>query len=91
MPVRVLIPGPLRRLVDGASELELEGNTVWEVVRDLERKAPGLRNRLSTEDGEIKRFIKLFLNEQDVDKMEGPGTPVDDGDELAIIPAAAGG
>ena len=91
MSVRVLIPGPLRRLAGDVAEIRLEGETVLDVVRNLEANAPGLRKKLTTDNGEIRRFIKLFLNEEDIDSLEGPDTPVRDGDELAIVPAAAGG
>lgn len=91
MPVKVLIPGPLRRLVDNEAEVKLEGRNVREVIRNLESRAPGLRNKLTTADGEVRRFIRLFLNEVDIDKLGGPDAEVKDGDELAIVPAAAGG
>ena len=91
MPVRVLIPGPLRRLVDDKAEIELEGRTVVEVIRNLEAVAPDLRSRLTGEKGEIRRFIRLFLNDVDVDDIGGAAAPVRDGDVLSIVPAAAGG
>lgn len=91
MPVRVLIPGPLRRLVHNQSEIDLEGGTVIEVVKNLEAAAPDLRNRLTDGKGEIRRFIHLFLNDEDIDKLGGGAAPVRDGDVLTIVPAAAGG
>ena len=92
MPVRVLIPGPLRRLVGDRAEVELEGATVREVILALEADAPGLRSKLTnTSTGEIRRFIRLFLNDEDIDKLGGADTPVKDGDVLTIVPAAAGG
>ena len=92
MPIRVLIPGPLRRLVDDRAEVELEGATVGEVISALEAGAPGLRNKLTNSTtGEIRRFIRLFLNDEDIDKLGGPNTPVKDGDVLTVVPAAAGG
>ena len=91
MPVRVLIPGPLRRLVNDSAEVALEGGTVREVIRNLEARAPGLRNKLTTESGDIRRFIRLFLNDTDIDKLGGADAPVGDGDVLTIVPAAAGG
>ncbi len=91
MSVKVLIPGPLRRLVDGCAEVDIEGRTVLEIIRGLEARAPGLRKKLTTESGDIRRFIRLFLNDADVDKLGGPDAPVSDGDVLTIVPAAAGG
>ncbi len=91
MAVKVLIPGPLRRLVDDCAEVDIEGGTIIEIVRGLETRAPGLRKKLTTDSGEIRRFIRLFLNDVDVDKLGGPNAPVKDGDVLTIVPAAAGG
>ncbi|HOX29409.1 MAG TPA: MoaD/ThiS family protein [bacterium] len=91
MSVRVLIPGPLRRLVEDASELQLEGHTVIEVIKALETAAPGFRNRLTTDDGGLRRFFKVFVNDDDIARLKGPETPVRDGDVITIVPAAAGG
>jgi sulfur-carrier protein len=91
LPVRVLIPGPLRRLVDDRAEVEMEGRNVREIIQALEAAAPGLRNKMTTPTGDIRRFIRLFLNDEDVDKLGGADTPVKDGDVLTIVPAAAGG
>jgi len=87
----VLIPGPLRRLVDNRAEVEIEGGTVFEVIRALEAQSPGLRNKLTTDAGGIRRFIRLFLNDEDIDKLGGANAAVKDGDVLTIVPAAAGG
>jgi len=91
LKVRVLIPGPLRRLVNDSAEVEIEGHTVYEIIRNLEAAAPGLRNRLTTPDGQVRRFIRLYLNDEDVENLGGPNAPVHDGDTLTIVPAAAGG
>jgi sulfur-carrier protein len=91
LPVRVLIPGPLRRLTGDRAEMELEGANVREVILALEAASPGLRNKLTNSSGGIRRFIRLFLNDEDIDKLGGADTPVKDGDVLTIVPAAAGG
>ena len=91
MPVRVLIPGPLRRLVGERAEMNLEGANVREIILALEAAAPGLRGKLTTPSGDIRRFIRLFLNDEDTDKLGGADTLVKDGDVLTIVPAAAGG
>jgi sulfur-carrier protein len=91
VPVRVLIPGPLRRLVGDKVEMDLAGANVREVILALEAAAPGLRGKLTSSSGDIRRFIRLFLNDEDIDKLGGADTPVKDGDVLTIVPAAAGG
>jgi len=91
LPALVLIPGPLRRLVDDRAEIELEGETVRDLIVALETAAPGLRNKMTDSNGRIRRFIRLFLNDIDIDKLGGADTPVKDGDVLTIVPAAAGG
>lgn len=91
MAVKVLIASPLRRLAGDRAEIELEGNTVREVIRSLEKEAPGFRNRLLDADGEVRRFLAVFVNGEDIRKSGGAGMAVSDGDELALVPAAAGG
>lgn len=90
MAILVRIPTPLKRLVNGQTTVEAEGASVWEVVLDLDSKYPGIREKIY--DGEDqRRFINLYVNEEDVRFLEGKNTPVRDGDKLSIIPAIAGG
>lgn len=91
MGVKVLVPGVLRRLVDNRAEVELEAGTVFEAIRVLEEQSPGLRNKLTDDKGEIRRFIRLYVNDEDIDKLGGAGAALKDGDVLTIVPAAAGG
>ncbi len=91
MPVRIMIPGPFRRLAGGASEAEVEAATVYEAIRALETLAPGLRDRLTTGDGGIRRFIRLYVNGKDIFELNGAETELRDGDSIEIVPAAAGG
>ena len=88
--VKVIIPVPLRRFTGNRPELELEGGTVREVVENLESAVPGLRGRLLDDRGRVRRFMAVFLNGNDIGP-EGSGTPVEDGDEVALVPGAAGG
>lgn len=91
MPVLVRIPTPLQRLTQNQSEVQAQGSTVQEVIAHLEQSFPGVRERLCDEQGGIRKFINLYLNDEDIRFMDGEKTGVKDGDELAIIPAIAGG
>jgi sulfur-carrier protein len=91
MPVLVRIPTPLRRHTGGAGEVYAEGKDVGELVDDLERKFPGLRERLCDETGDFRRFINVYVNQEDVRFLQGRGSVVKDGDEVSIVPAIAGG
>lgn len=91
MSVRVRIPTPLRRFSGGAEEGGVNGNTIAIVVNDLEAKFPGIKERLCDEQGRVRRFVNLYVNGDDIRFLNGLDTPVKDGDEVAIVPAIAGG
>jgi sulfur-carrier protein len=91
MPVTVRIPTPLRSLTKGSAEVHAEGDNVDDVVHDLERQFPGLRDRLMDEKGELRRFINLYVNEEDVRFLDGRTTILKEGDTVSIVPAIAGG
>jgi len=91
MSVRVRIPTPLRQATDGASEVSLDASTVGAVIEDLESRYPGIRGRLRDDAGEMRRFVNLYVNGEDVRFREGLGTSLKAGDELSIVPAVAGG
>lgn len=91
MPVLVRVPTPLRPITKGAGEVYAKGATVAEMVDDLERQFPGLRERLVEGGGEIRRFINFYVNEEDIRFLQGRDTPLKDGDEVSIVPAIAGG
>ncbi|MGH6689548.1 MAG: ubiquitin-like small modifier protein 1 [Gammaproteobacteria bacterium] len=91
MSVMVRIPTPLRSLTKGSAEVQAKGETVDDVVRDLERQFPGLRERLMDEKGELRRFINLYVNEEDVRFLDGRTTSLKEGDTVSIVPAIAGG
>jgi molybdopterin synthase sulfur carrier subunit len=91
MPVTVRIPTPLRSITKGSAEVQAKGGSVADVVEDLERQFPGLRERLVDEGGELRRFINIYVNEEDIRFLAGKGTALKDGDEVSIVPAIAGG
>lgn len=91
MAIKVRIPTPLRPVTGGRSEVEGNGATVQEVLRDLDARFPGFAGRIFAEDGSVQRFINVFVNDEDIRFLEGTATRLSDGDELSIIPAIAGG
>ena len=91
MVVRVRIPTPLRAVTKGAAEVPATADTVEGVIADLERQFPGLRERLVEEGGEIRRFINIYVNEEDIRFLQGAKTALKEGDEVSIVPAIAGG
>lgn len=91
MAVRVRIPTTLRPLSGGNAEVEVEGSTVGEVIANLDAAHPGFRDRLLDEDGGLRRFVNVFVADDDVRFLKGLDTEVPDGETVAIIPAVAGG
>ena len=91
MPVLVRIPTPLRAVTKGAGEVQAKGVTVADVIEDLERQYPGLRERLVEEGGEVRRFINIYVNEEDIRFLQGNKTSLKEGDQVSIVPAIAGG
>jgi sulfur-carrier protein len=90
MAVLVNIPAALQKLTRQQSEVHAEGGTVQDVLADLERCFPGMQAQLCDDQGAIRKFINLYLNDEDIRFLDGVQTAIKDGDELAIIPAVAG-
>jgi len=90
METNVKIPASMRTLTQGADEVTAEGETVTEIVADLERRFPGMKDRLMDEKG-VRRFINVFVGDEDIRFLEGLGTKLQKGDVISIIPAIAGG
>ena len=90
MDTIVRIPAALRSLTAGADEVKAVGATVGDVIEDLEKKHPGLRNRLLDEKG-VRRFINIYVGEEDVRFTGGLTTALKSGDQISIVPAIAGG
>jgi molybdopterin converting factor small subunit len=91
MSVTVRVPTTLRTLTGGASEVSVEGATVGDVFESLEAVHPGFAERLLDGDGGLRRFVNVFVADDDVRFLEGLATPVPDGETVSIIPAVAGG
>ncbi len=91
MAVTVRVPTQLRTLSGGASEVSVEGSTVGEVLAALDASHPGFRARLFDDSGQLRRFVNVFVADEDVRFMKGLDTQVDPGSTVSIIPAVAGG
>jgi molybdopterin converting factor small subunit len=91
MSVTVRVPTTFRPLAGGKSEVVVDGSTVGEVLASLDAAHPGFKDRIFDDDGNLRRFVNLFLADDDVRYLQGLETPVPDGETLSIIPAVAGG
>jgi len=91
MAVRVQVPGPLRALTGGTAELEIEASDVAGMIEALEARHPGFRERLLDASGQLRNYVRVFVNDEDVRALERQQTPLRTGDVVAIVPAIAGG
>ena len=91
MAIKVRIPTPLMKLTDNQSEVSAEGETISDIINNLENQFNGIKDRICEENGAPRRFINIYINEEDIRFLEGENTAVKDGDEISIIPAIAGG
>lgn len=91
MSVKVRIPTPLQKLTQNQPEVEASGEDIRQLIEDLEKKFPGIKERLCDEKGSLRRFINIYVNEEDIRFLERDNTPLKDNDEVSIIPAIAGG
>ncbi len=91
MAVTVRIPTPLRRLTQNLAEVETEGANIQTIIENLETDYPGMKERICDEGGKIRRFVNIYLNDEDIRFLDGIETSVSDGAEISIIPAIAGG
>jgi len=91
MSVKVRIPTPLRKLTGGADEVAIDGANIGELIDNLEVAHAGMKERLCDENGEIRRFVNVYLNDEDVRFLDGRNTALKDDDEVSIVPAIAGG
>jgi MoaD family protein len=91
MSVTVRVPTTLRTLTGGESEVAVDGETVGDVLSALETAHPGFRERILDENGKLRRFVNVFVSDDDIRFLDGLSTKVPDGETVAIIPAVAGG
>ncbi len=91
MPARVRVPTPLRRFTAGSGEVPADGASVKAIIEDLERRHPGMRERLLDQNGELRRFVNIYVNGDDIRFLNQLESKVQDGDDISIVPAIAGG
>jgi molybdopterin synthase sulfur carrier subunit len=91
MAVIVRIPSPLRKLTGGASEVEAKAESIGALISALDSTYPGMRERLCDETGAVRRFVNIYVNEEDIRFLTNQSTPLKDGDQVSIVPAIAGG
>ena len=91
MPVKVRIPTPLQKLTQEQGEVEGAGGTIVDLIEGLEKSYPGIKERLCDEQGKVRRFVNIYVNEEDIRFLKQEQTEVKDGDDVSIVPAIAGG
>ncbi len=91
MAITVRIPTALRRLTQGQGEIQIEASSIGELIEKLEEEFPGIKERLVEPNGEIRKFVNFFVNDEDIRFLNGKNTELKDGDVVSIIPAIAGG
>jgi len=89
--IKVRIPTPLRPLTKGQGEVETKATSVLEMIEALNTAHPGIKDRLCDDTGELRRFVNIYVNEEDIRFLKGKETSLKDGDEVSIVPAIAGG
>lgn len=87
----VRIPTPLRKLTNELEVVQATGSTIQEVFNSLDQAFPGLKDRICDDSGQVRRFVNVFVNDEDIRFLEESATPVKDSDEISIVPAIAGG
>ncbi|MEX0873419.1 MAG: MoaD/ThiS family protein [Actinomycetota bacterium] len=91
MSVKVRIPTPLRKLTKEQAEVDAAGSTIRAVVDDLEKQFPGFKERMCDDAGELRRFVNVYVGEEDIRFLKGLDTEIPEGEQVSIIPAVAGG
>ena len=91
MATKVRIPTPLRKLTNNEELVEVKPGTIGDAIAELQTRYPGIKERLVDEKGEVRRFVNVYVNEEDIRFLQNQQTPIKDGDEISIIPAIAGG
>jgi len=91
MAVKVLVPTPLQKFTKDQAVVECEGSTIDDLLTALETRFPGIKERLCDDQGKLRRFINFYVNSEDIRFLEGQETKLQEGDEVSIVPAVAGG
>lgn len=91
MDIKVRIPTPLRKLTKGSQEVTVSGSTVANLIDNLEKEYPGIKERICEGNGKVRRFVNIYVNEEDIRFLQNTDTTLKEGDEISIIPAIAGG
>lgn len=91
MAKRIRIPTPLRKLTNNEDVVEVKAGTIADAIVELQNRYPGIKERLVDEKGDVRRFVNVYVNEEDIRFLQNQNTPLKDGDEVSIIPAIAGG
>lgn len=91
MPKKVRIPTPLRKLTNNEELVEVNAATIGAAIEELQARFPGIAERLVDDKGDVRRFVNVYVNEEDIRFLKNKETPLKDGDEISIIPAIAGG
>ena len=91
MSATVRIPTPLRKVTNGEDKASVDAGTMVEVVEALEEQFPGLKARICDDDGELRSFVNVYVNGEDIRFLDGMGSAISSGDEISIVPAVAGG
>ncbi|MYD50213.1 MAG: MoaD/ThiS family protein [Dehalococcoidia bacterium] len=91
MSIVVRIPTPLRRLTDGQDKVDVEGDSLGNVIDAMNEQYPGIRERICDDQGQLRNFVNVYVNGEDVRFLQGLETPMSSGDEVSVVPAVAGG
>jgi sulfur-carrier protein len=91
MPISVRIPVQLRSLTDGQEVVVATGGSVLDLIEDIDKRFPGIKDRICEQNGQVRRFVNIFVNDEDIRFLQSLQTPISDSDEVSIIPAIAGG
>lgn len=91
MSIKVRIPTPLQKYTNNQGEVSVDATNIRSLIESLEKNFPGIKERICDETGKVRRFINIYVNEEDIRFLQMDQTPIKDGDEISIIPAIAGG
>lgn len=91
MAIKVLIPTPLQKFTNNEATIECTGGNIVELMDTLDSNYPGIKARLCDDSGELRRFVNFYVNSEDIRFLDGKETALNDGDEVSIVPAVAGG